>query len=147
MIRQERSAAVPRGLREAFGVIAFEDIRLLTRGLGSALVFCIVVQGSPYLLRIITPIGEINNPSRQFTCMKAAAEAGLAPQVWQANMEDGISITDFVTAVPFPAAEAPCFAAISQNVQLGHGAQRTHLGVSGDESSPQKRNRGNLHSV
>jgi len=38
--------------------------------------------------------------------MKAAAEAGLAPHVWYANMEDGISITDFVEAAPFPTTEA-----------------------------------------
>ena len=32
MIPQEKSAAVTRGLREAFGVTEFEDIRKVTRG-------------------------------------------------------------------------------------------------------------------
>jgi hypothetical protein len=32
MIPQEKSAAVTRGLREAFGVTVFEDIRKLTKG-------------------------------------------------------------------------------------------------------------------
>lgn len=38
--------------------------------------------------------------------MKTAAEAGLAPRVWYADFEDGISIADFVEAVPLSIAEA-----------------------------------------
>jgi thiamine kinase-like enzyme len=106
MIPAEKSAAVTRGLREAFGVTAFEDLRGMTKGLSSDLVFRIVVQGSPFVLRIMTRIDERNDPARQFTCMKAAAEAGLAPHVWYANMKDGIAITDFVETRPFPATEA-----------------------------------------
>jgi hypothetical protein len=106
MIPQEKIAAVSRGLREAFGVTAIEDIRRMTKGLSSDLVFRIVVQGSPFLLRIMTRLDERNDPTRQFTYMKAAAEAGLAPHVWHANLEDGISITDFVEAAPFPVTEA-----------------------------------------
>jgi hypothetical protein len=106
MIPQEKSAAVFRGLREAFGATAIEDIRRMTGGLSSDLVFRIVVRGSPFLLRIMTRIDEINDPGRQFTCMKAAAQAGLAPHVWYANAEDGISITDFVEVAPLPATEA-----------------------------------------
>lgn len=82
MIPQEKSAAVTRGLREAFGVTEFEDIHKMTKGHTSALVFRIVVEGRPYLLRIIMRTNSILGPTRQFTCMKAAAEAGLAPRVW-----------------------------------------------------------------
>jgi aminoglycoside phosphotransferase (APT) family kinase protein len=78
----------------------------MTRGLSSDLVFRIVVQGSPFLLRIMTRIDETNDPTRIFTAMGTAAEAGLAPRVWHTNMEDGISITDFVDEVPFSATEA-----------------------------------------
>jgi aminoglycoside phosphotransferase (APT) family kinase protein len=106
MIPQEKSDAVTRGLREAFGVTEFEDIRMITTGLSSALVFRIVVQGRPYLLRIITRTDAINDPTRQFACMRAAAEAGLAPHVWYTSIEDRISITGFVDAMPFPLADA-----------------------------------------
>jgi aminoglycoside phosphotransferase (APT) family kinase protein len=106
MIPQEKSAAVFRGLREAFGANAIEDITRMTKGLSSDLVFRIVVQGSPFLLRIMIRIDERNDPVRQFTCMKAAAEAGLAPRVRYTNTEDGIAITDFVEAMPFPATQA-----------------------------------------
>jgi thiamine kinase-like enzyme len=106
MIPEEKSAPVTRGLREAFGVTEFEDIRKLTKGLSSALVFRIIVRGSPYLLRIITRTDAVNDPTRQFRCMKAGAEAGLAPRVWYASIEDRISITDFVEATPFPVTDA-----------------------------------------
>jgi aminoglycoside phosphotransferase (APT) family kinase protein len=106
MIPEEKSAAVTRGLREAFGVAAFEDIRLMTRGLTSALVFRVVVRGSPFLLRIITRTDALKDPTRQFACMRAAADAGLAPYVWYTSIEDRISITDFVEEVPFPTTEA-----------------------------------------
>src|SRR5437764_15195674 len=78
MIPQEKSAAVTRGLREAFGVAEFEDIRT-TKALASSLVFRIVVRGSPYLLKIST---RTSDPAGHYTCMRAAAAAGLAPHVW-----------------------------------------------------------------
>jgi aminoglycoside phosphotransferase (APT) family kinase protein len=106
MIPEAKNAAVARALRETFGVSEFEDIRILTAGLSSALVFRIVVRGSPYLLRVITLTDAMNDPTRQFACMKSGAEAGLAPRVWYISIEDRISITDFVQARPFPATEA-----------------------------------------
>ena len=106
MIPHEKSADVLRGLHEAFGVTAIEDIRRMTKGLSSDLVFRIVVQGSPYLLRIMTRIDERMDPGRIFACMSAAAEAGLAPSVRYSNAENGIAITDFVEAVPFSASQA-----------------------------------------
>lgn len=106
MIPEEKSAAVARAVHETFGVTEFADIRRMTKGLSSDLVFRIVVRGSPYLLRIMTRIDERMDPARIFACMSAAAEGGLTPFVRYSNAENGISITDFVEAVPFPATEA-----------------------------------------
>src|SRR3984885_1861904 len=102
MIPQEKSEVVNRGLREAFGVTEFEDIRMI-KDLASSLVFRIIVQGSPFLLKIST---RANDPARHFACMKAAADAGLAPRVLYTNIEDSVSITDFVEAQSLPVAEA-----------------------------------------
>jgi len=104
MIPQEKLAAVSRGLGEAFGVTEFEDIHKMARG--HNLVFRIAVRGVPYLLRIITNTKSAIGPERQFGCMKAAAEAGLAPRVWYTSLQDQISITDFVEEVPFSREEA-----------------------------------------
>ena len=103
MIPQEKSAAVTLGLKEAFSVTEFEDIRDLTERPGSNRAFRIIVQGSPYLLRINTRLGDT---TLHFRCMRAAAHAGLAPRVRYASPEDRISITDFVEAVPLPAPDA-----------------------------------------
>ncbi|MFZ0589745.1 MAG: phosphotransferase [Bryobacteraceae bacterium] len=103
MIPQEKIAAATRGLNEAFGVIAFDDIRDLTERPGSNRAFRIVVRRSAYLLRINTRAGDM---TRHFSCMQAAAEAGLAPRVRYTDAEDRISITDFVEVVPFPAPDA-----------------------------------------
>ena len=106
MIPEAKKPAVERALREAFGVTEFEDARRLTTGLSSALIFRIVVRQRPYLLRVITRTDAMADPTRQFACMKAGAEAGLAPKIWYTSAEDRISITDFVNAKPFPKAEA-----------------------------------------
>jgi thiamine kinase-like enzyme len=106
VIPQEQGAAVFRALREAFGATVIDEIRTEPKGLNSDLVFRIVVQGSPYLLRIMTRINESMDPGRIFASMSAAAEAGLAPRVRYTNAEDGISITDFIEAVPLPATTA-----------------------------------------
>jgi aminoglycoside phosphotransferase (APT) family kinase protein len=103
MIPQEKSAAVTLGLNETFGVSEFEDIHDLTERPGSNRAFRIIVRGSAYLLRINTRPGDM---TRHFTCMQAAAHAGLAPRVRYASAEDRICITDFVEAVPFPAPDA-----------------------------------------
>ena len=103
MIPEEKIAAVTRGLNEVFGVSAFDDIRDLTERPGSNRAFRIVVQRSPYLLRINTRPGDMR---RHFSCMLAAAEAGLAPSVRYANAEDRISITDFVNTARLSAADA-----------------------------------------
>lgn len=104
MIPEERSAAVDRGLQEAFGTTELDDIRVVTGGHTGALVYRIVVRGVAYLLRII--MRTDTTTERHFACMRAGAEAGLAPKVWYTSVEDRLSITDFVAAVRFPAAEA-----------------------------------------
>ncbi len=92
-----------RGLRAAFGVTEFQDISRVSGGHTSSLVFRIIVRGSPYLLKIIT---RTEDPTRHYTSMQAAAEAGVAPRVVYTNIEDNISITDFVEAKPLPISEA-----------------------------------------
>lgn len=107
MIPEAKNAAVARALRETFGVSEFEDIRRLnTAKLTSAHVFRIVVRRCPYLLRVITRTDANTDPTRQFRCMKIAAEAGLAPRVLYSSIEDRVSLTEFLEARPLPAAEA-----------------------------------------
>ena len=65
-----------------------------------------IVKDKPYLLRIITRDDLAADRIRQYNCIKAAAEAGIAPAVLYTNIEDKISITDFVEVKPFPIEDA-----------------------------------------
>lgn len=82
MIPENKLIPVKNTLQETFGVNEFEDIKKLTAGLSSDLVFRMIVKGKPYLLRIITRTDAMADPTNQFGCMKAAADAGLAPRIW-----------------------------------------------------------------
>ena len=73
MIPPDKSSAVFRGLREAFGTTVIDDFRAVSPGLNSDLIFRIVVHGSPYPLRIMTGIDEMMHPGRIFACRSAAA--------------------------------------------------------------------------
>jgi len=106
MIPPDKCTAVIRGLREAFGVTEFEDIGALTKGQTSSLVYRIVVRKTPFLLKIITRTYDRQTLIRLDACMKAGAQAGLAPRVWYSNLEDRVFITDFVEETAFPLAEA-----------------------------------------
>lgn len=101
MIPQEKSAAVSRALRAAFGVTEAEEIRVI-KDLPDSKVFRIVVRGSPFLLKISM---RTNDPARHYACMRAAADAGLTPKVWYTSVEDRISIADFVEAAPLSMAD------------------------------------------
>jgi hypothetical protein len=101
MIPEAKQLAVTRGLYTAFGVKEYEDIRLLTGGLSTALAFKIVVRKNPYLLKIMRT-EVISDPTLEFACQQTAAEAGIAPRIWYSNAEDRILITDFVEAKPYP---------------------------------------------
>jgi hypothetical protein len=70
MIPETKLIAVKNALQVTFGVSEFEEIRMLTTGLTSALVFRIVVQGKPYLLRIITRTDAMSDPTHQFACIE-----------------------------------------------------------------------------
>jgi thiamine kinase-like enzyme len=100
MIPQEKSAAVYRGVREAFGTGEIDEIQPANGE------FRIVVRGAPYLLRVMTHVSEQMDPVRIFACMRAAADAGIAPRVRYSNAEEGIVISDFVNGVPLTAEKA-----------------------------------------
>jgi len=101
MIPEEKQPAVERALQAAFGVNEYEAIHLLTGGLSSALAFKIVVKNDPYLLKILRK-ELISDPTHEFACQQTAAEAGIAPRIWYASVEDRLLISDFVDTKPFP---------------------------------------------
>jgi len=106
MIPENKQTVVRKALQTAFGANEFEGIQQLTKGLSSALIFKIIVQGDPYLLRVITRTDAMGDPGYYFGCMKSGAEAELAPAIYYMNSEDRISITGFIREKPFSTSEA-----------------------------------------
>src|SRR5579862_6509556 len=107
IIPENKREAVKSALQNAFDTDQVETIELITGGMSPALVFKLTVNGAPYVLRLIVNTDDVNNPGRQFACMKTAAEIGVAPRVLYANVEDGVSITDFIE--PQPITQATSF--------------------------------------
>ena len=101
LIPESKVEAVEKALQQAFNTKTVESIMPLAGGLSSALVYKIVVNGKPYVLRIIMQINPLSEPVRQYTCMKLAAQAGIAPHVYYASTEDALSITEYIETVPF----------------------------------------------
>ena len=106
MIPDNKKDVVRQALQTAFGVGEFENIEQLTKGLSVALVFKITIKGQLYLLRIITRTDAMADPTYYFGCMQNAAEAGIAPKIHYLNIEERISITDFIMEKPFPISNA-----------------------------------------
>jgi Ser/Thr protein kinase RdoA (MazF antagonist) len=106
MIPEDKKKAVESALQATFGTTIMQNIRQLTAGLSQALVYRITVHDKPYLLRIIMRTDEFANPEREYNCMRAGAEAGIAPRVWYTSIADRVAITDFVSIKPFPVAQA-----------------------------------------
>ena len=94
MIPDNKQPAIAKALQESFDTDSFDNIQMLTKGLSGALVFKITVHGMPYLLRIISHTRD--KPEYYFDCLQAAANAGIAPRIHYLNIEDKISITEFI---------------------------------------------------
>ena len=102
LIPDGKRAAVARAIRRAFDADSLDDIRPLTAGLSTALVFRVVVRGEPCVLRVITRTDVMADPTRQIDCIRTAGEAGIAPRLRYASVEDRVLISDFVEPQPFP---------------------------------------------
>jgi len=106
MIPEDKLIEVKRVLYSTFGVTTYDNIKELTTGLSNALVLRIEVQGKPYLLKFARTDALSDPTLYYYSCMRAGVEAGIAPKIWYAGVEDGIYIADFVDLKPFPLVEA-----------------------------------------
>ncbi|TSJ42613.1 phosphotransferase [Mucilaginibacter corticis] len=100
VIPADKSAAVKTALLQAFQTEEPESIEILSGGLSTALVYKIGIRGKHYLLRLVMEVNAMNDPKRQFTCLRLAASAEIAPKVYYTSVTDGISITDFIYTQP-----------------------------------------------
>lgn len=92
--------AVENALLQTFGTTTVDAIELMTRGLSPALVYKITVKDQAYILRLVMVTNELVDPAREYTCLRAAADAGIAPAVLYADAAAAISISQFIAGPP-----------------------------------------------
>ncbi len=86
----------------AFGAAPVAVVAPVTGGASGALAFRINTAERDYLLRLEGPRSPLRNP-HQNTCMRIAAEAGIAPPVRHIDDANGVVIIDFVQQKPLSA--------------------------------------------
>lgn len=88
--------ATLQALTTAFPGETMQTISPVHGGLSGSLVFRVQLREHTVLLRIIQNQSVLNNPERQFACMRAAAGSGVAPCVYYTDVASGVSISAFV---------------------------------------------------
>lgn len=105
-IPEDRREKARSALAAAFGRSPVTVLQPLIAG-ASALSYRIEVAGRPYLLRLKSfRRDEVRDPHRAYLCLRAAAEAGLAPAVRHADPAAAVAIMDFVPERPL--SDYPC---------------------------------------
>jgi Phosphotransferase enzyme family len=127
MIPESKQPAVTRALHSAFGVSQPDELRSTSGGQSSALVFRIVVKGKAYLLKMLRA-EIISDPAVEFACMQNASEAGIAPRIRYASLEDRLLITDFVEAKPYPEDMTVLIGPVIRRLQGLAGFQKPKMG-------------------
>lgn len=100
LIPASKLVVVEKALQETFQTTEVDEIAKLAGGYSPALVYKIVVNNRPYVLRLIMHTNAFSDPARQFFCMDLAAQANITPAIHYANVEDALSITDFIETIP-----------------------------------------------
>jgi aminoglycoside phosphotransferase (APT) family kinase protein len=99
MITAAQQDIIERALRAAFGTTTYDKATPVTGGMSSALILRVVVAGRAYLVRV-GGSPHADAPT-EMANVRSAADAGLAPRVLYASVEDRAMITDFVDARPY----------------------------------------------
>lgn len=100
MIPESRREAVRVAFRQVFGERPTGALRPISGGVSGAAIFCFVVEGRPYLLRLEPERIALKDRERGFICMTAAAAAGVAPPLHYADPAAGVAIMDFIPSRP-----------------------------------------------
>jgi len=86
-------------LAAAFDSHTVEALRPVAGGVSGALTYRVEARGKSYLLRIETRRSPLRNP-HQYTCMRVASEAGIAPAVRYCDADAGVAVMDFLQQRP-----------------------------------------------
>ena len=91
---------VAQAIGEAFPGARPQSLEPVHGGLSGALVYKLVVDERPFVLRVIVEHSLLNDPVRQLTCLRLAAEHGIAPHLRYASTELALSISAYIAHRP-----------------------------------------------
>jgi len=94
--------AVSNALRAAFDAANVESAEPVTGGASGATTLRLQVAQRACLLRVETVRSPLRNP-HQYTCMRSAASAGIAPPLHYVDDQAGVAIMDFIVTQPLAA--------------------------------------------
>lgn len=121
LIPEPRREAAAEALSAA-GVGQVEGVRPIVGGASGALICRVDAGGRRWLLRLDV-IGGIANLPRAYGCMRAAADAGVAPALRYADPDRGVTVMDFVESRPidaFPGGPVALIAALAGLIARVH---------------------------
>lgn len=98
-IPEERRETTRTALAAAFGPHAVDALHPVTGGASGALTYRVEADGRSHLLRIETRRSPLRNP-HQYTCMRIASEAQIAPALRYVDADAGVAIMDFLQQRP-----------------------------------------------
>jgi hypothetical protein len=98
-VPKEHREIARSALAAAFDSHAVEALRPVAGGVSGALTYRVEARGKSYLLRIETRRSPLRNP-HQYTCMRIASEAGIAPALRYFDADAGVAVMDFLQERP-----------------------------------------------
>jgi hypothetical protein len=100
-IPADRQELARSAIAAVIGSAGVTSLRPVTGGASGALTYQVEADARPYLLRMEAGLNALQNPSH-YVCMKAAADAGIAPPLRFVDPARGVAVMDFVTQRPLP---------------------------------------------
>lgn len=98
-IPEQLHTAVHAGLSAALDARQIESVEPVTGGASGATTLCVHAAKRSFLVRVESVRNPFRNP-HQYTCMRIAAEAGIAPALHYVDDQTGVAIMDFIKARP-----------------------------------------------
>jgi aminoglycoside phosphotransferase (APT) family kinase protein len=91
--------AAHAAITAVLGAAAIDSVRPVTGGVSGALVFLVEAGGRRFVLRMEGPASPLRNP-HQYSAMRIAAEAGIAPRLHYLDADDRVAMMDFIEDRP-----------------------------------------------
>ena len=93
---------INQAVSHAFGNVAWSQNITITRGLSSASLYKLVIDGRDYVVKIDDPEHPHNDLIREYHAISIAAKHHIAPQVHYNDPQQGIILMDYIENVALP---------------------------------------------